>query len=128
MAVRRCDAVTAAIDPVWHDAAAAAALPAGGKLAVTIAGWRVLLVHTDAGVFALNDRCSHAGSPLANGRVRRGEIICPLHGARFDIASGACLGAANPPLRHFPVAVLDGRIRVALPDRRPEMAEIPLPI
>jgi len=124
MAVRRCDGVS----EIWHDIMDLADLPDGGKVAVRVAGWHLLLLRTQSAVLALNDRCSHAGSPLGQGRLRRGEIICPLHGARFDVASGRCLGGDNPDLRHFAVDVADGRIRVALPDRRPDMEELPLPI
>lgn len=47
---------------------------------------------SDGSVHALAGLCSHAMLPLAGARLRRGHIICPHHGARFDIATGAAKG------------------------------------
>jgi 3-phenylpropionate/trans-cinnamate dioxygenase ferredoxin subunit len=46
----------------------------------------------DGSVHALDGLCSHALLPLEGARLRRGHIICPHHGARFDITSGAAKG------------------------------------
>jgi nitrite reductase/ring-hydroxylating ferredoxin subunit len=55
---------------------------------------RVGIVVCRAGgvLYALDDRCSHADTPLSEGRVRGLAIICPLHGASFDLRNGAHLG------------------------------------
>ena len=104
------------------------AFPAEGKYSAAINGWQVLIVRVDDGYRAYNDRCSHAASPLSTGRIRRGAIMCPLHGARFDLATGACLGAAYPALLAFPVRVEGGMIEVAMPTRAPDMNELPVRI
>lgn len=39
-------------------------------------------------LFAMDGRCSHAGFDLAYGTVRDGTVICPAHGAAFDIIDG----------------------------------------
>ena len=53
--------------------------------------------------------------------------MCPLHGARFEVATGRCIGAAYPDLRTFPVRVNgDGMIEVAVPDAPPGMDELPV--
>lgn len=46
----------------------------------------------DGRVQALDGLCSHARLPLTGARLRRGHIICPHHGARFDIDTGAAKG------------------------------------
>jgi len=57
--------------------------------------------------------CPHAGRALSlpDGRVflHKGEhIICPIHGATFDLLSGKCTGGpAADPLKSVPVK-LDG--------------------
>jgi nitrite reductase/ring-hydroxylating ferredoxin subunit len=84
-----------------------------GKLAAQIAGWQVLVLRDESGMWhALNDRCTHQAALLSGGRVRRGALMCPLHGARFDVASGKCLGGAYPDLRTFPVRVAEGGIEL----------------
>jgi hypothetical protein len=75
---------------------------------------------------ALNDRCTHAASRLSSGRIRRGAIMCPLHGARFDLADGRCIGGAYPAVRQFDLRVVDGMVEIAVPARPPGMDETPV--
>ena len=111
---------------VWHSAGAAD-LPLDGKRTATLGGWHILVVRTADGLFALNDRCTHAASPLHDGRLRRGAILCPLHGARFEVRTGACLGADYRPLRMFPLRIVDDVVEVAVPDGVPGMDDLPIP-
>jgi nitrite reductase/ring-hydroxylating ferredoxin subunit len=40
-------------------------------------------------LFAVTRRCRHLGADLANGSIdRRGCLVCPWHGARYDVATG----------------------------------------
>lgn len=110
----------------WHTLIAESEFPEEGKLAAKIAGWHVLAARTETGFHAINDRCTHQAALLSTGRVRRGAIMCPLHGARFDMASGRCLGAAYRDVRAFPVRVENGMIEVCLPDQPPGMDELPV--
>lgn len=112
--------------PRYTRVAAAADLPAGGSLAVKVDGWHVLLADVDGQIHAVNDRCTHAASLLSTGRIRRGMVMCPLHGARFDLATGASLGAGYKPLRCFAVRVINGQIEIAVPDHAPAMEETPV--
>ena len=45
-------------------------------------------------LYALEDRCSHDDGPLCEGDREGFEVICPRHGARFDVRTGAVL---SPP-------------------------------
>ncbi len=54
----------------------------------------VLLVHAkDGTVHAVHNICSHAYAKMDEGRLRGNRVICPLHGASFDVRTGAVLGA-----------------------------------
>jgi len=110
----------------WHRLVAEADFPEEGKLALRLGGWHVLVVRTDDGFTAVNDRCTHQASLLSTGRVRRGAIMCPLHGARFEAATGRCIGGAYADLRRFALRVEDGVIEVALPDAGPRPDEQPV--
>jgi 3-phenylpropionate/trans-cinnamate dioxygenase ferredoxin subunit len=80
---------------------------------VVLAGESVLLVHSKDGLFAVNNICSHAYAKLDEGRLRGHRLICPLHGASFDVRDGTVLGApATQPLRSYPVRIVDGHIEV----------------
>ena len=110
----------------WHSVIAETEFPTDGKLAARIAGWYVLIGRTEDGLHAVNDRCTHQAALLSAGRIRRGAIMCPLHGARFEMASGKCIGSAYRDLRTFPLRVTDGTIEVCLPDEAPSMEELPV--
>lgn len=43
-------------------------------------------------LYALDDNCSHADTPLSEGRLRGYGLTCPLHGASFDVRDGSQSG------------------------------------
>ena len=103
-----------------------AEFPETGVASVSINGWTVLVARVGDRFHALNNRCSHAAATLSGGRLRHGTIMCPLHGARFDLASGKCLGGAYSAVRRFDVREDDGWIAVAVPDEPPGINERPV--
>jgi nitrite reductase/ring-hydroxylating ferredoxin subunit len=57
---------------------------------VEVDGVPVLLARSHAGeVCALANTCTHLGGPLAEGSREGDTVICPWHGSRFDIRTGA---------------------------------------
>ena len=89
-------------------------LAPGSMRCVHLAGEAVLVVRPkDGSVHAVHNVCTHAYAELDQGRLRGTRVICPLHGASFDVRTGAVLGApATVPLKHYPVRVVDERIEV----------------
>jgi nitrite reductase/ring-hydroxylating ferredoxin subunit len=63
-------------------------LPLGAMRRVTRGELDILLVHTEMGVFATEDRCPHMSAPLSIGILDGCIVQCPLHEGRFDLASG----------------------------------------
>jgi anthranilate 1,2-dioxygenase ferredoxin component len=110
----------------WLPTIPEAEFPAEGKVALRLGGWHVLVARTESGFHAVNDRCTHQAAQISTGRVRRGVVMCPLHGARFELATGRCVGGAYPDLRTFPVRVVDGRIEVAVPGQAPGIGDLPV--
>lgn len=103
----------------YHEICGLEELGVGVARTAVVNGWPILVSRTDDAVRAIINRCSHADSPLEGGRVRRGMISCPLHGARFELATGKCIGAHYRPLRTFPTRVTEDRVEVAVPDEEP---------
>lgn len=64
---------------------AASDLPPG-----TVVGVRRWVVGNASGnLFAVSRRCRHLGADLAKGTIdRNGCLVCPWHGARYDVATG----------------------------------------
>lgn len=110
----------------WHALIPETEFPAEGKLATKVNGWHVLVGKTEDGLHAVNDRCTHQAALLSTGRIRRGAVMCPLHGARFNMADGRCIGGTYKDLRTFPLRVTDGTIEVCVPDAAPGMEELPV--
>ena len=72
--------------------ATVAEIPVGGSLLVEIDYIRVALFNLDGEIHAIEDVCTHDGGPLVEGTVLNGcEVMCPRHGARFDIRTGTAL-------------------------------------
>ena len=42
----------------------------------------------DGKVSAIENRCPHRQGPSSEGEVANGKVVCPLHGHKFDLASG----------------------------------------
>lgn len=83
--------------------------------ACMVAGREILICHTREGVYAVDNVCTHAHARMCEGRLRATRIICPLHGAAFDIRDGRVLGPpAEVPLPSFPVRIVDGMVEVAI--------------
>lgn len=65
--------------------------------------------------FAVHAVCPHAGASLAGGRVDGCEIVCPRHGARFDVRDGRCTAPpAEQSIACFPVLLEAGKVCVDL--------------
>jgi nitrite reductase/ring-hydroxylating ferredoxin subunit len=90
-------------------------VPRGQMRSCVIAGREIVVCHTKQGVFALDNICTHAHARMVEGRLRGLRLICPLHGASFDVRDGRVLGApATVPLAHHAVRVVDDFVEVAL--------------
>jgi len=63
-------------------------LPEGTMRRVTYRDLDVLIVHTPAGILAVDDRCPHMSAPLSIGSLEGCVVQCPLHEGRFDLCSG----------------------------------------
>ena len=65
---------------------------------------------------AVENRCPHAGGPLADGIVSGGTVVCPLHGWRVCLASGEVTKPqATACVATYPARVENGVVLVALP-------------
>ena len=90
-------------------------VPAGKTLTVMIEGNEILLCHTSEGLFAVDNMCTHAAARLCEGRLRGQRILCPMHGAAFDVRSGEALSRpASVPLRSYPIKLVGDEIHLSI--------------
>lgn len=95
--------------------AAVEEVPVGGVKSVSAGNRRIVVYHAEDGYYAVADECSHDYAPISSGRIDDGEIVCPRHGARFDLKTGE---AKAPPavvgIDTYEVKVEQGNILVRL--------------
>lgn len=81
-------------------------------------GNEIVICRTKAGIYALDNICTHAFARLNEGRLRGTRLICPLHGASFDVRDGKALGApASRPLTTHVVRIVDDCIEVTIAEQ-----------
>ncbi len=66
-------------------------VPDPGKEVFELDDRFIVLIHLDGQWHALEDRCTHDGGPLGEGRIDGFCIVCPRHGARFDVRTGQAM-------------------------------------
>ena len=101
--------------PRFVAVAEAADIPPGAKRVVEIDGVVIVVANVAGEFYAVEDVCTHDGGPLGEGALRGCELICPRHGARFDVRTGAALSMpATEPAPTYPVRVQDGDVLVQI--------------
>ena len=108
----------------FHRAILVDELADNGAKGVMINGWPVLLARVDGKYLAVIDRCTHAMSQLSTGRIRRGIVMCPLHGARFELVTGICIGQPYRPLRTFETRIADRWVEVSVPEEGSGLGDV----
>jgi len=81
---------------------------------VEVAGHAVVVVNLGGEFFAIDDICTHEEASLSRGTLTGEVVVCPKHGARFNVKTGRVL--ALPAVRSvavYPVRVEGGEILVA---------------
>lgn len=80
---------------------------------VTIQGKQLALFNVHGTFYAIDDTCPHRGAPLSEGECEGTEVICPWHGARFDVTSGQHLSPpASRGVASFKVQVVGNEVQV----------------
>lgn len=82
--------------------------------AFTVDERSVLICRTSAGLYAVENRCTHMLSPLEGGKMRGVHLFCPKHGARFDLRTGVPNALARTPIQTYPVSVTDDVVEIEL--------------
>jgi 3-phenylpropionate/trans-cinnamate dioxygenase ferredoxin subunit len=73
----------------------------------------VAVFNVDGTFYAIGDTCSHEEASLADGDVFGTCVECPLHGAEFDLVTGAARTLpAVVPVASYETKVEDGGVLV----------------
>ena len=97
----------------WIPVAPAASIAAGDYTSVEIDGRFVAVFNVDGEFLAIDDVCTHDGEGLAGGELDGDVVVCPRHGARFSLRTGAVLAPpAYEPVRTYATRVINGTVEV----------------
>ena len=109
----------ATLDPSkveYVEIAPAGSLPDGERMFIEVESRQIVIINLAGKLFAIGDVCSHDNGPVGDGEIEGDEIICPRHGARFDIRTGKVTSLpAVVDIPAYPVRVTDGMIEIGLP-------------
>ena len=90
-------------------------LPRGKTLCVEREGREILLCHTAEGIYAVDNLCTHGAGRLCEGKMKGHRILCPVHGAAFDVRDGGALTRpAVRPLACHEVKLEGGSIQLRM--------------
>ena len=101
------------VEAHFIDVGSVAELPEKGFITREAGGVSVVLCKIRDEIFAVENRCSHAYQTFDDGRLRGVRLMCPRHGACFDVRDGKVLGLpATLPIRSFNLRIDGDRIRI----------------
>lgn len=96
--------------------APASELPSGQRLFVDVGDRPIVIFNIAGQFFAIGDVCTHDDGPLGDGDIEGFNIVCPRHGAEFDVRTGKVMQMpAVVDIPAYPVRVVDGQIQVGIP-------------
>ncbi len=91
-------------------------IPNGERIFLDIGEHHIVVFNLAGNFYAIGDVCTHDDGPLGDGDLDGYQIICPRHGARFDIRNGRAMALpAVQDTPSYPVRVVDGKIEIGIP-------------
>jgi 3-phenylpropionate/trans-cinnamate dioxygenase ferredoxin subunit len=96
-----------------HHIADIADIPPETTRRVVVRDTEILVCNVEGKFYAIEDICTHDGGPLDQGTLEGACVVCPRHGATFDVRTGEALTLpAVMPVQTFEVDVEGDRIYV----------------
>ncbi len=86
--------------------AAANEIIEGRMTAVSTPAGSIALTRKGSDILAFQNVCTHDDNPLDDGKLEGEEVVCPRHGARFNIRTGAvCRMPATSDIEVYRVVI-----------------------
>ncbi|MBV6394722.1 MAG: 3-phenylpropionate/cinnamic acid dioxygenase ferredoxin subunit [Anaerolineales bacterium] len=100
----------------YFEIAPASELPNGGRLFVDIGDKPIVVFNIAGQLYAISDVCSHDDGPVGEGDLEGFNVICPRHGAEFDVRTGRVMKMpAVVDIPAYPVQVRDEIVFIGIP-------------
>lgn len=100
----------------WLPVAKVAEIPDGDYAQIEVDGTLVAVFNVGGKFYAIDDICTHDGGELAGGAMDGEVVICPRHGARFCLRTGAALSPpAYEPVRTYEIRIHNDVVEIEAP-------------
>ncbi|MFW5714472.1 MAG: Rieske (2Fe-2S) protein [Brevefilum sp.] len=100
---------------VYYSVCSVEDLPPGERLFIELGEDPVVIFNISGDFYAIADICTHDDGPLGEGDIEDHVIVCPRHGARFDIRTGEVLALpAVKGVSAYPIRERDGMIEIGV--------------
>jgi 3-phenylpropionate/trans-cinnamate dioxygenase ferredoxin subunit len=98
-------------------------IPAGTMKGFKVGDLEVLVANVEGNLYAVEGVCPHMSGYLARGKLEGTDVVCPVHGARYDVKTGKVTKdvpwlmkklskTQARALACYPVRVQDGKVSV----------------
>ena len=90
-------------------------IPAGEGKYFDVDGEPIAIFHVDGHYYATQDVCTHEEASLSEGELEGEVVECPMHGAQFNVRTGAVLSLpAVVKLQTYPVRIVGNDVEVEI--------------
>ncbi len=100
----------------FYEVAKVSELPQGERIFIEVDDRQIVIFNIAGLYFAIGDVCTHDNGPLGDGELDGYQVICPRHGARFDVRTGKAVRfPAVKATPSYPVKVSGDAIEIGFP-------------
>ena len=93
-----------------------------GLIDVMVNNKQICLAYFKNNLFSFSAVCPHAGGKLSCGYLdNEGNIVCPLHGYKFNLQNGRNVTGEGYNLKIFPVKILANAVFVGIEKNKLEI-------
>ncbi len=112
---RRCDPIMCAMGTLVF-AAKVEDVKEGEILPLILQETPIALTRVNGEVRAFGDICTHDDGPLAEGYIEDRCVVCPRHGAKFDLETGKPTFPAVKPIPIYRVVIQGDEVWIEMPE------------
>ena len=85
----------------------------GDLASFDVNGVKVTVANVGGTFYAFDDTCTHRQCSLVEGELEERVVVCPCHGSKFDVTTGAVVNPpAELPVKTYALQIQDGAIAV----------------
>lgn len=92
------------------------------KKKVALGGKEILVTKIDGSYYAIDNKCTHMGGSLYDGKLEGANVVCPRHGSVFDARTGKVVQSGKlfmkkvkaTDLKSYPIKIEDTDLLIGI--------------